>query len=171
MFRLALTACLLVILALAFLTVPDVKADSGAGGASTTPPLVSDTVFTARLAGLNDIRLMRVGAWEEQYDSLRQSVTYNWVDWSQDECSSPWYQPIQFYDPVFKWGCLRHDMMWRTLPVLDGGTGRIWNERNRIIADRQFQTDNRDVCSLRHSLDSRVEAEAWVACWVAANTY
>ena len=170
MFRLALTVCVSVILALAFLTVTTVKAD-GAEGASASPPLVSDTVFTTRLASLNDIRLMRVGAWEEQYDDLRQSVTHNWVDWSQDECSSPWYQPIQFYDPVFKWGCLRHDMMWRTLPVLDGGTGRIWNERNRIIADQQFRTDNQDVCSIRYSLDDKVEAKLWTACWLAANTY
>ena len=38
-------------------------------------------------------------------------------------------------------------MTWRTLPIIDDGDGRIWNERNRWIADQKFLQDAYDVCN------------------------
>ena len=85
--------------------------------------------------------------WEDQYDSLRRELAYRWVDWSQDECSSPWIVRVLQFDDNFQYGCRRHDMMWRTLPAIDNGTGKVWNERNRLAADRTFQADNLAACA------------------------
>ena len=43
--------------------------------------------------------------------------------------------------------CLRHDLTWRTLPVIDDGTGRVWNERNRWVADEKFRDDSLGACA------------------------
>ena len=37
-------------------------------------------------------------------------------------------------------------MMWRTLPFLDQGGGLIWNERNRLAADKKLETDLEYIC-------------------------
>ena len=98
---------------------------------------------------------MTVANWESQYDVMRRQVVHNWVDWSQDGCSAPWIATalaeittsVADYNEVFHYGCLRHDMMWRMLPIVDGGTGRIWNERNRLAADEKFKDDSIDACT------------------------
>ncbi len=82
----------------------------------------AQTVTSERIDELNTLRELPRATWTASYRTLRKDSTYNWVDWSQDGCSSPWYVPSIYDD--FQYGCLRHDMMWRTLPVADAGTGR-----------------------------------------------
>ena len=47
--------------------------------------------------------------------------------------------------------CLRHDFTWRTLAVIDQGTGRIWNQRNRWVADKTFQLDAFAGCNATYA--------------------
>ena len=58
--------------------------------------------------------------WTAQYDTLRRSTTYEDMDWSQDECSVPDIAGRSRKD-LFLSGCLRHDMTWRSLAVIDAG--------------------------------------------------
>ena len=96
------------------------------------------------------------------YESLRDSTTYEWMDWSQDRCSSPPGLDLG-YDEDFHLGCLRHDLMWRSMAIADNGRGRVWNERNRLFADKKFQQDHLDYSvaeySGRTAFTFRVECE------------
>ena len=76
-----------------------------------------------------------------RYDDLRTDPRYYWADWSQDGCSSPDWVP-DFFTMDYPEACLRHDLTWRTLPVIDDGTRRVWNERNRWVADEKFRDDS-----------------------------
>ena len=69
----------------------------------------------------------------------------------------------------FYYGCLRHDFMWRTMAVLDQATGRVWNERNRFVADQMFLTDHQIYCAF-DNLDNPNLATN-MACLAAAKTY
>ena len=104
--------------------------------------------------------------WEARYDRLRKGIANNWMDWSQDGCSGPSGTP---YQSRFKFGCLRHDLSWRTLAVIDGGSGRVWNERNRYAADKRLSTDNRDYCN--ETFDSFKQADAKFICDRARRVY
>ena len=110
------------------------------------PPPTSVPDYTEdRLAAMNAIHDLPHATRETYYGYLRKSGDLAWVDWSQDACSTP---PVtmEIWDDDFQFGCLRHDMTWRTLPIIDEGTGRIWNERNRWIADARFEDDNNEAC-------------------------
>ena len=125
-----------------------------------------------RLAQLNILKGKSVADWQTQYDSLRRGALYNWVDWSQDWCSSP--LPVTPYIGTFTPGCLRHDMMWRTLPIVDAGTGRVWNERNRLAADNQFKNDMYASCRAGYppnSQDPRVRAQYTASTFAADRGY
>lgn len=132
----------------------------GAGAVNIMPTDTQDKLNI--LHGLTRVK------WQADYDTLRMDPQYNFVDWSQDNCSSPWYVP-GIYDGVFEYGCLRHDMMWRTLPVTDAGTGKVWNERNRLAADRKFRSDNYDACNTRYPID--FYPYTWSDCYIAGGGY
>ena len=127
-----------------------ISAPGSAVAVTTQPP--DPTVVDARLAQLSHLRSLSLTDWRSRYDTLRVNVDYNWMDWSQDGCSSPEYMQ-GFYNEEFWDGCLRHDMMWRTLPVADAGTGRVWNQRNRLIADETFREDNFASCAILYPWD------------------
>ena len=92
------------------------------------------------------------------------------MDWSEDGCSVPdlaaRFAP---YRTKFYYGCLRHDFMWRTMAVLDQATGRVWNERNRFVADQMFLTDHQIYCAL-DDLDNPNLAKR-LACGAAADFF
>ena len=105
----------------------------------TTTELRSD------LDRVDELLLISYHTWEYRYDRNRKNTRYQDFDWSQDHCSLP-YNINPEYVNSLRMVCLRHDFMWRTLAVVDEGTGRVWNERNRYRADRQFQSDGHAVC-------------------------
>ena len=113
--------------------------------ANNAPPTEA-SITSDRLDAMNDFHDITWGAWGNQYDDLRTDPRYYWADWSQDGCSSPWWVPDVFTDD-YPEACLRHDLTWRTLPVIDAGTGMVWNERNRYIADAKFLSDSLGACS------------------------
>ena len=80
------------------------------------------------------------------YSKHRSLASNDWMDWSEDGCSVP--SELIPYRTKFYYGCLRHDFMWRTMAVLDRATGRVWNERNRFVADQMFLTDHQIYCAL-----------------------
>jgi hypothetical protein len=90
------------------------------------------------------------------------------MDWSQDACSTPKFVP-NWYNDDFNGGCLRHDLMWRSLAVADAGTGRVWNERNRLVADRGFRADNYAACAELY--ETLIERPLLTACNLAAPGY
>ena len=104
---------------------------------------------TQRLTDLNYIRDLLYGTWAGQYDTLRTNPNYSWMDWSQDGCSSP--SLASMYTHAYGHACLRHDFMWRTLAVADEATGRIWNERNRWVADKGLQDDATAGCNATYT--------------------
>ena len=61
------------------------------------------------------------------------------------------------YRTKFYYGCLRHDFMWRTMAVLDQATGRVWNERNRYVADQMFLTDHQTIAPSITSITRMVQ--------------
>ena len=136
---------LLAFVTLAFALAPDV-----ARAVVTPPTTATPTVSATQLTGINKLHQKTFTEWKTDYDALRQSVLYNWVDWSQDGCSTPSYVPeasVEELKEKFLYGCLRHDMVSRTLPIVDAGTGRIWNERNRLASDEKFKNDNLAACA------------------------
>lgn len=108
------------------------------------------TELTTKTNQLNALVTLSYTQWRSQYDTLRKNSGHNWMDWSQDGCSAHFVG----YGNEFKYGCLRHDLSWRTLPVIDGATGRVWNERNRYAADRKFSADNTAYCDYVYPLSS-----------------
>ena len=99
-----------------------------------------------RLDAMNDFHDISWRQWGVRYDDLRTDPRYYWADWSQDGCSSPDWVP-DFFTMDYPEACLRHDLTWRTLPVIDDGTGRVWNERNRWVADEKFRDDSLGACA------------------------
>ncbi len=85
---------------------------------------------------------MSYDSWSTMYQSLKQSDQYDWMDWSTDNCSGP---DVGRHD-TFQHPCLRHDLSWRNLALIDQATGRVWNERNRYAANKQFLWDMEDAC-------------------------
>ena len=101
----------------------------------------------ARLVVLNDIHSDDYAEWVTNYTTYKSDSTNVWMDWSEDGCSVP--EPVAslpVYREEFDYGCKRHDFMWRTLAVLDAGTGRVWHERNRYIADDRLSKDMVEIC-------------------------
>ena len=94
---------------------------------------------------LDRLLLITYHTWVSRYNANRTNDDFEHFDWSQDHCSVPLdLRPP--YRELFRMSCLRHDFMWRTLAVIDEGTGRMWNERNRYRADRQIESDTRAAC-------------------------
>ena len=77
--------------------------------------------INSRLQALNDMHALSMVVWGTSYDALRADGENSWMDWSEDGCSGPGASRLWNY--IFIEGCQRHDMTWRTLPVIDGGTG------------------------------------------------
>lgn len=130
----------------------------------------SSSNMTEQLRQLNLLNGYTYQKWRTSYTSLRENPTYNWMDWSQDGCSG--INPVGYHSK-FHHGCLRHDLSWRTLPIIDSATGRIWNERNRYIADSQFKTDAFAYCDEAYPLRARTVpgTTGHTACITAATTY
>ena len=133
-------------LAALMVALATVTAVTVAEGAIIPPPASVSSDAGDRLEAMNAIHDLSHATWESYYEYLRKNGELAWVDWSQDGCSAP---PVTLgiWDDDFEYGCLRHDMTWRTLPIIDEGTGRIWNERNRWIADTRFQDDSNEACN------------------------
>ena len=93
------------------------------------------------------------------------------MDWSEDGCSSPPGLDLGYADD-FHLGCLGHDLMWRSMAVADNGGGRVWNERNRLFADKKFQQDHLDYCAAEYSwwtaFTTRLECEAAARAYYGA---
>ncbi len=99
---------------------------------------------------------------------MRTATLYQWMDWSQDGCSAP--PGLDFsHREIFKPGCLRHNLVYRTLAVTDRATGKVWNERNRFRADMQFLWDNKRECAIRHSTPHTEGTRE--GCDIVANGY
>ena len=112
----------------------------------------SSFAMTARLGALNGILSDDHAEWITNYETYKSQSTNAWMDWSEDGCSVP--EPIAslpVYREEFDYGCKRHDFMWRTLAVLDAGTGRVWHERNRYIADDRLSKDMVEICDSARS--------------------
>ena len=106
------------------------------------------TIPTDRFDALNAIVQEPYLTWTSTntnigYSKHRNLAANAWMDWSEDGCSVP--SELIPYRTKFYYGCLRHDFMWRTMAVLDQATGRVWNERNRFVADQMFLTDHQSI--------------------------
>lgn len=129
---------------------------------------VTDAEFQTELKALNSNILMSYADWAEDYDTLRMAADAQWMDWSQDACSAPPGLGLGRKDE-FHMACLRHDMMWRTLAVIDRGTGRVWNERNRYRADKQIKMDTKEICRIEY--DKPLLRDSLFYCTTAAEGY
>ena len=92
----------------------------------TTPSVEATPSQSTMTRHLTTLVTMSYADWSRSgnYASLRDSTTYEWMDWSQDGCSSPPGLDLGYAD-AFHWGCLRHDLMWRSMAVSDNGGGRV----------------------------------------------
>ncbi len=70
---------------LAFAAVALASTWDGAG----VPSAHAQTVTGERISELNTLRELPRATWTASYRTLRKDSTYNWMDWSQDGCSSP----------------------------------------------------------------------------------
>ncbi len=97
--------------------------------------------------------------WGLTYNSLKQSSAYDFMDWSTDNCSGP---NVGMH-AEFRVACLRHDLSWRSLAAIDEASGRVWNERNRYVADEKFEDDIVAYCVQTYSFlllyEKRVNCE------------
>ena len=130
------------------------------------------TIPTDRFDALNAIVQEPYLTWTSTntnigYSKHRNLAANAWMDWSEDGCSVP--SDLTPYRTNFYNGCLRHDFMWRTMAVLDQATGRVWNERNRFVADQKFLVDHQVYCTLDFLNTSNGVAHAKCRRW--ADTY
>ena len=123
-----------------------VVATSDTSVAHAVPLSQSTSLLQGDVDALNVILYKPYATWVADYATLRKRSEYQWMDWSQDGCSIPGVVTLG-YNTTFHEGCLRHDMMWRTLAVADRGTGRVWNERNRYRAATTPRS-MRGVCAM-----------------------
>ena len=77
------------------------------------------------------------------------------------------------YNDAYLHACLRHDFTWRTLAVMDRATGKIWNERNRSVADDTFQDDAITGCGIKYKdrRSSRFIMREWTNCINASSLF
>ena len=109
--------------------------------------ILPPTTTSDRLAQINTLRDITYDEWADSYHANRRQPRYSWMDWSQDGCSVPEFVlTTAGYQGYFHYACLRHDFMWRTLPIADRANGRVWNERNRLVADSTFEDDLDHLC-------------------------
>ena len=104
---------------------------------------------TTPVAELNRLAITKDrNLWTSTYDTLRRTSSYSWMDWSADGCSVDFEVNVVTgsRSNLFNTACLRHDLAWRTLAVIDDGDGDVWNQRNRLAADRKFLSDLEDIC-------------------------
>ena len=138
-------------------------------GPIPAPAVLASPTMTAKLAQIDGLRDLTYSQWKVRYDELRTDVTYNWMDWSQDGCSAP--DALGTYKSKFFYGCLRHDFMWRTLAVLDAAEGRVWNERNRQIADNTLRQDATTACSDSQQPSETTNVRATETCLLFAEAF
>ena len=130
---------------------------------------------TARLNSLNAILSDTYDAWVQNYPTHMARASNSWMDWSEDGCSVPDFA-ANFSISVsnatkFIHACERHDFMWRTLAVLDAGTGRVWHERNRFVADNRLNTDLWGACLQHHYWGDNYNLPAYRACRTVGNGF
>ena len=108
----------------------------------TTSAQPADPVTELNAIAINTDR----NVWTSTYDTLRTTSSYSWMDWSVDGCSVPPAADAATLgrSGQFETACERHDLAWRTLAVIDDGD--VWNQRNRLVADKKFHSDMIDVC-------------------------
>ena len=133
-----------------------IVATAWAAHSATPDPAVAQTVTNAQLQSevnvLNELINMDYSVWAApgKYDQLRKNRRYRKIAWAQDGCSAPYQTIADVLDSIILPVCLRHDMTWRSLAVIDRATGKVWNERNRYKADTQFRDDANGVCATRY---------------------
>ena len=128
----------------------------------------TSTQLQTEINTLNQHLYLPLATWTTTYDdTLRVASDNQWMDWSQDECSAP--LGGLGYASAFRMGCLRHDMTYRTLAVIDRATGRVWNERNRYRADKQILNDTSAYCTSRYGPLGRERTLA--SCGLASLAY
>ena len=114
-------------------------------------------------------------SWTTNYDTLRANTAYSWMDWSVDGCSLPpgADQATLGRSGQFETGCERHDLAWRTLAAIDEGDGDVWNQRNRLVADKKFHSDLNDICNDRYPVIIGSDANDILraSCLGAASVY
>ena len=137
---------------------------SAALGTTKEASALTTTQMQGRINHLNDIVFETPYAgsqgWLATYETKKANAGNAWMDWSTDDCSGP---SAGFHDE-FRVACWRHDLSWRTLPVIDEASGRVWNERNRYAADQRFLMDARAQCPMSFS-----SAAAIRLCWDLAH--
>ncbi len=116
-------------------------------GFNNTPMVEAVPSQSTMVRGLTILSTMSYAAWSSTgaYNQLRDSSAYDWMDWSQDGCSGP-ERIHSAYGSEFLLGCLRHDLLWRSMAVADRADGSVWNERNRLFVDKRFHSDHHDYC-------------------------
>ena len=84
------------------------------------PPVEARPEQSRMVSDLTAIAAMSHADWSASgaYDGLRDGSTYDWMDWSNDGCSGPEYAHLGYGDD-FLLGCLRHDVLWRSMAVAD----------------------------------------------------
>ena len=122
---------------------------------------------------LNELYKIGYATWSSSggYDLLRKNPRYRKIAWAQDGCSAPIGIAADVLNAIMLHGCLRHDMGWRTLSVIDRTKGRVWNERNRYRADLQFKSDGTTSCGILYPADKAVDVEQllYTACTNSVN--
>lgn len=111
-------------------------------------PVVEATTSQSNMVSdLTTIATMPYVSWSAPgaYEGLQAGTDYDWMNWSQDGCSGPSVAHFGYGDS-FLMGCLRHDLLWRSMAVADNADGSVWNERNRLFADKLFKKDHYAFC-------------------------
>ena len=116
------------------------------------PPVEARPTQSRMVSDLTAIASMSYADWSASgaYGGLRDGSTYDWMDWSHDGCSGPDFAHLG-YGQAFLLGCLRHDVLWRSMAVADNADGSVWNERNRLFADTMFKEDHQAYCAANYS--------------------
>ncbi len=110
-----------------------IVATAWAAHSATPDPAVAQTVTNAQLQSevnvLNELINMDYSVWAApgKYDQLRKNRRYRKIAWAQDGCSAPYQTIADVLDSIILPVCLRHDMTWRSLAVIDRATGKVWN--------------------------------------------
>ena len=134
-----------ILVSIALLLVLAVATMDSASASIQNPPTLTPTQLQSRLNTFNHLVTLDYISWKAGYETNHRASQHDFMDWSQDSCSTPADVPVPFKE-AFEYACLKHDFMWRTLAAMDQGNGRVWNERNRSFSDQQFRTDINFYC-------------------------
>ena len=113
---------------------------------------------------------------EDRLHNYLASAEYSWMDWSNDNCSAPWLPLVKLVtyvdeEDLFRPGCDRHDWAWRTLAVLDDGSGLVWNQRNRLAADERFPDGHLVRCDTEYGDPLIESSDEYFQCQIEANFF